>query len=128
MQKAKLDILENIPDLDIPLRADVALEGAGIASAGEKRWAFNKLILIAVPVVVLLLIAGGVLIYFLSKTPATSIQDTITTQPEGDISRENLFDDHINRYQPVEKTKPVRFAHFNDFIIDLPDTTGKPEC
>ena len=125
MQKAKLDILENIPDLEIPLSANETKGDEQSQTGPEVKWAFTKLLLIIVPTVLLALIVGGTLIYFLSGKPSSDIQTPMTLQPDEVVVREPLPGDPVHRPKPDAASESERFVQINDFIIDVQDSAGK---
>ena len=125
MQKAKLDILENIPDLEIPPGADEARGDEDRQTGQEVKWAFNKLLWIVFPVAILALITSGALIYYHSGKPSPDTRAPVTLQPEEDVIRELVAADPVTRPIPVAVSESARFARINDFIIDVPDSAGK---
>jgi len=134
VKKAKLDIWEDIPDLDIEkLGAQIPLEQVSdTEDESGGRWAFNKLLLIGAPVVLVVLTICGFLTFYL-------IRD-IDPQKQTAISQAG---DEMVRQVPVRTTLPeapgkeqragsqslvlpekTTIIYFKDFIIDLKDARG----
>ena len=118
MQKAKLDILENIPDIDmagVTNEIDAVFE---ITPISDKKWASNKLfflvsILSIIVLVVGGIIAGGVWIYF------SKHKEKIVIAYGGSTESANTG---VEVVEPAEKVITI---YFKDFIIDLKDNVGK---
>ncbi len=116
MQKAKLDILENIPDIDATGAAEGTDEVPEITTIAGKQWASNKLILlVSALVLAALVIAGGVWFYL---TKSASLKDQESKAPDNATESGNT-DTPI--FAPADKLITI---YFKDFIIDLKDTGG----
>lgn len=111
VQKAKLDILENLPDVEIPDTIIMPEAQDGSIPLKEK-WALNKLLLIVVPVLIVVLVIGGALWFYLGKDNSNLSRPQIDSHPES------------NPAATVELAKQ-NFVYFKDFIIDLKDKSGK---
>jgi flagellar basal body-associated protein FliL len=130
VEKAKLDVLEKLPDIDIMhamTQTEESLE-LPLPLSGEK-WALNKLILIAVPAVIAVLVITGVVWVFLTGTDNTATKrhsDTLAHAPVAMIEKKKLEKraEAINTQAEFNRIK-VNNAYFKDFIIDLKDSTGK---
>lgn len=133
MKKAKLDIWEDIPEFDIEKPgAQVPLEQASITEdESGGRWAFNKLLLIGAPVVLVVLIICGFLTFYLLRDIDPQKQTTISQAGQDMV-----------RQVPVRTTLPeasgkeqragtqslslpeTTIIYFKDFVIDLKDARG----
>jgi len=133
VEKAKLDVLENLPDIDI-MHAMTQNEESSelpLPLSGEK-WALNKLIMIAAPVVIVVLVITGVLWFYLTRTEKTvtkhqsdTLADTLAETPVAMIEKRKFQStDTIGTKAIFERLK-VNNAYFKDFIIDLKDRAGK---
>jgi flagellar basal body-associated protein FliL len=135
VKKAKLDILEDIPGIELEMSGtQIPLTHGDEApvESGEK-WAVNKLLLIGVPLALVALIVCGVLVYYLihkispdpqtqadiSKTsPQTVRQYPGRTLPETAGKKKNTGSQSLAL--PEKKT----ILYLKDFIIDLKDANG----
>ena len=134
MQKAKLDILENIPDVDIPVEISGTEEAAEIYPVSEKPWASNKLILlVSILALVVLIIAGG-LWYYITKRASLKHKETIVISGSDNFGKESedasksvgSATESGNAGAPIAAlADKVITIYFNDFVIDLKDTSGK---
>jgi flagellar basal body-associated protein FliL len=130
MQKAKLDILENIPDIDAAGAQEGIDEVSEIPPIAGNQWASNKLILlVSALVLVVLVIVGGVWFY-LTKSASLKDKEKIVSA-DGDTSgKENKV---IGDATEIDNTSPpalppsdkVITIYFKDFVIDLKDSGGK---
>lgn len=127
MQKAKLDILENIPDID----AAGAQEGIdGVSHIAGRQWANNKLIALASALVlVLLVIAGGVWFYLTKSSSLKDKEEMVSTDGDGSVKGNKVIGEAtvINNIDPSALPRPdkVTTIYFKDFFIDLKDSDGK---
>jgi flagellar basal body-associated protein FliL len=124
VQKAKLDILENLPDVETPdinINAEVMTEQLPVT---EVKWAFNKLLLIGVPISIVILIAAGSLWFYLARTVSPVARIKPTTPVASISGKEQIKRDKMPESIPVEPIK-MNTAYLKDFIIDLKDKTGK---
>ncbi len=125
MKKARLDLLENIPDIDLatpePQRPPDVGEGeAESAPSLPRRWAFNKILLIGAPVALILAGVATALIYFLlagSVPPEVTPVAEIEPPPQEQILPQETADVSI----PVVS----EIAYLGDFMIDVKDHQGK---
>ncbi len=128
MKKARLDLLEEMPDIELaapdvqPLEEEVE----EVPVERGRTWAFNKLILIGAPVALVVLIISGILGYFLLTRTTSPSQQTVVTQKAPAPVRE-----HAVKSPPpaeVKKTFAVseitRTIYVKDFMIDLKDNQG----
>lgn len=138
MKKAKLDILEELPEIDLAEpEAEIAAEEAA-AEIPEKQsggaWAFNKLLLIGAPAVFLALLICGALIYYLffgeaPKHPKKA--PVVVTKPDtgktGVVDEAKDDEAAYSRYDwPLQTARiPLNAAYVKDFMIDLTDSRGK---
>ncbi|MEN6469425.1 MAG: flagellar basal body-associated FliL family protein [Smithella sp.] len=131
MKKAKLDLLEDITGIEIEMPGDQPVDPVPegeepVATIGK--WAFNKLLMIFAPIVLVVLIISGMLIYYLAGTPP-SVRQTPAAGPKKY---------QITEQQLLEKTDPQQNAgsltalaseswkrvYLKDFMIDLKDAKG----
>lgn len=127
VEKAKLDILENLPEIEITdaiMQAEAPIDSS-VTVLGE-RWAFNKLFLIAAPVlIVVALVITGLLWFYLSRTEDKAVTKLKSGTPAVIVQ--------INKPRITEKiglqtaNEPAKTnkVFFKDFIIDLHDKTGQ---
>jgi len=134
MQKAKLDILENIPDIEIAGEIIEIEEVFKISPISGKQWAGNKLILlISILVLVILGIAGGVWFYLTKSTflkhkekIVISEVDNFGRQSEDAGKTVDSAAESGNTSLPIAPpADKVITIYYKDFIIDLKDTSGK---
>lgn len=126
VQKAKLDVLENLPGGEI---TDANLQHDAPATPLYaplwKKWALNKLLLVGAPVfIVLLVVIGGLLFYFMrtGTAPVTNVKSV--TQPLALQDKKTVNTEKIN-LPPAGQPIKVNTAYLKDFIIDLKDKAGK---
>jgi flagellar basal body-associated protein FliL len=134
MQKAKLDILENIPDIVIFEAASETDEAAEISPVSDKQWASNKLILlVSILGLVVLTIAGGAWFY-ITKIASLKHKETIVISSSDNFGKKIEDANKVtgsgtesgNTAEPVvPPIDKVITIYFNDFVIDLKDTSGK---
>ncbi len=129
MKKAKLDILEDIPDIDIKPSVSELLpdrESTEVNEVGEK-WAFNKLLIIAVPGVLIVMIVCGFLVYYM--------MNSISSRPETKRSISKIdrnISGHVYKKTANEKQTPLHVStpgtsttlYLKDFMIDIKDAGG----
>jgi flagellar basal body-associated protein FliL len=100
------------------------------------KWALNKLILIAAPTVIVVLVITGVLCFYLARTDntVTKLQsgtragtptDTLAVTPAAMIEKKKPQSAETISTQTAIVPVKVNNANFKDFIIDLKDKTGK---
>lgn len=125
VQKAKLDVLENLPDIDI---TDIMIQAADTPELPRTfyrgKWALNKLVLIAAPAVLVILMIGGVLWFYF--TPTKKAENRL--QSPGNVAViEKKESQHAREISAQTAIEPVKTssAYYKDFIIDLKDKTGK---
>jgi flagellar basal body-associated protein FliL len=121
VQKAKLDVLENLPELEIiEANAPTEVQDEPLPISREG-WAFNKLLLIGAPALIVVLIIIGALWFFLSRT----ITSVVKSKPGTSVAEiEKKVTTGGNVPAAVEPVK-INTAYFKDFVIDLKDKTGK---
>ncbi len=121
VEKAKLDVLENLPDIEI---TDVKIQAEEQSfSVAQKKWALNKLFLIAAPAIIVVLVITGVLWFYLTRTVTTAKLKS-GTQVTAIEKKKTVNAEKISTQAPIERLK-ANNVYFNDFIIDLKDKTGK---
>jgi len=129
MKKAKLDILEEIPDLDIEINdvQEVADQSIDTEPEGAGRFAFNKLLMVGLPVMLIVLAISGFIVYYIisgiisgsEKSEATSIKK------EMDRERSNFSPGLMDAKQPqISLPSGPLNLHLKDFIVDLKDSGG----
>jgi flagellar basal body-associated protein FliL len=118
VQKAKLDILENLPELEI-IEAISDIQEESFPPLRGK-WATNKLLLIGAPVLIGVFVLAGLLWFYVTQTP------TIISSPQ--IVNPDIIDDikkgDVSAATAGEQDKQ-NTAYLKDFIIDLKDKNGK---
>lgn len=136
MKKAKLDIWEDIPGVEIEISGDPTPLTHGIEAQddSERKWAVNKLLIIAAPFVLIVLIACGLLVFYLiqnispgSHTPTiisksgpqiTAHQGSGQTLPEATDKNQKVSS------QNLILNPKTTILYLKDFIIDLKDANG----
>lgn len=125
VQKAKLDVLENLPDIEL---ADMAIQAEDSPESplpfyGGK-WALNKLILIAVPAVMVILVIGAVLWFYLTPKgkPVNRLE---SARPVAVTEKKKPQHDQMVSTQTAIEQVKANNIYYKDFIIDLKDKTGK---
>jgi flagellar basal body-associated protein FliL len=124
VQKAKLDILENIPDVTTldasAVEVQTTLEAPSIS--GEK-WALNKLVIIGAPVLVVVLVIAG-LVLFYSSGILTPIPKTQVAEAPLDVM-ENKENTVLPSNRVIAEPEKANMVYCKDFIIDLKDKNGR---
>jgi len=127
VKKAKLDLIEEMPDIELAKAEEQPPEEEVVEGPVKPRrhWALNKLLLIGAPVALVLLIISGIGVYFLythTTEPAPGVVEQKAVVPaQKPVARPEA---------PVEVSKPVavsevtRTIYFKDFLIDLKDNQG----
>jgi flagellar basal body-associated protein FliL len=134
MQKAKLDILENIPDIDITGAMSETDEVSEISPISGKKWASNKLILLVSTLgLVVVVIAGGLWFHF-TKSVSLKHEEKIVISGGDNFGKESeeaskaagsVTESGSTSTPVVPLADKVITIYFKDFIIDLKDTSGK---
>jgi flagellar basal body-associated protein FliL len=130
VEKAKLDLLENLPDIELTDLITLTEETSELPlPLYGKKWALNKLILIAAPAVLVVLVITGVLWFYFTRTDNTVAKrqsDTLARIPAAMIEKTKLEQkvDAISAQAEFSRIK-VNNAYFKDFIIELKSNTGK---
>ncbi len=122
VEKAKLDVLEDLPDIEIT-DVKILTEEQSFPVAQEK-WALNKLLLIAAPAVIVVLVITGVLWFYLTRTDPNVTKLKSGTQVTAIEKKKSAKEEKVVIQAAVEPLK-VNNVYFKDFIIDLKDKTGK---
>ena len=130
MQKAKLDILENIPDIDTTGAQEEIEEVSEILPVSDKQWASNKLILLVSALVLAVLVLIGGVWFYLTKSASLKDKEKIVSADGDNSGKGNkVIGDatEINNIAPsvVPRSDKVITVYFKDFIIDLKDSGGK---
>lgn len=131
MKKAKLDLLEDIPGLenDLPEYPQIALDNP-VEEQDEKvtRWAYNKLIIIFAPVMLLLLTISGIVWFYSSKNVSQiSQKQAVISQKKPPVTHhiDKKTDKKINTVnQDAVSPEALKIVYLKDFIIDLKDLKG----
>ncbi len=126
MKKARLDLLEQIPDIDLagpePQRPPEDGEGETEATPSlPRRWAWNKILLIGAPVALVLAGVATALIYFLLAGPVPP-EVTPVAKIEPPPAQEEILPP-----ETAVVSVPVvsEIAYLGDFMIDVKDHQGK---
>lgn len=133
VEKAKLDLLENPSEIKITeaiIRTDDK-PGTQIP-ATKGKWALNKLVLIVAPVAIVVLIITGILLIYLIRTnnnvsrlKSGAVAGTVARTPAVVIDKRRSESAAAAITGEATARTKTNNAHFNDFIIDLKDKTGK---
>lgn len=136
MKKAKLDIWEDIPGVEIEMSGGQIPLTHGIEAQDDsgRKWAVNKLLMIAAPFVLIVLIACGLLVFYLiqnispdSHTPTiisktgpqiTAHQGSGQTLPEATDKKQKV------NSQNLILTQKTTILYLKNFMIDLKDANG----
>jgi len=114
VQKAKLDIMENLPDIGIVQADEISEEPIAQKIAPDKteKWAFNKLLMILAPIGIIIIIIGASLWFLIAKVIYAPQKEkpVIVAAIEEPVLR------------PVIELK---VAYVRDFMIDIKDKSGK---
>ncbi len=128
MRKAKLDILENIPDLDISARPAPSEDEPQEGDAPHQ-WAINKLVLIAMPAVLVLAVMVVVIVYLLTPAPkpdTESFSSQEVDHPSATLPTDAFpIEDSVGPSKAATGATPGNIVHIRDFIIDLQNSAGK---
>ncbi len=141
MKKVTLDLLEEFPGAEVELPG-TAVDESGAdqipldqesseASAGSgQKWAFNKLLFIAAPIVLMVLVVSGILFFYLTRQVSSvpKAQKTISSnKPDVAHQVSTPVKAGASQYagtQPDAVTGTSKFVYLKDFIIDLKDAKG----
>lgn len=125
VEKAKLDILENLPDIEIAdAEIQTEMQAEPFPLSGRK-WALNKLFLLVVPALVaVLVVITGVLWFYLARTDTAMTRLKSGTPAAMIENKESIKAEKISKQTASEPVKTNK-AYFAGFIIDLKDKTGK---
>ncbi|PKN77299.1 MAG: hypothetical protein CVU52_01095 [Deltaproteobacteria bacterium HGW-Deltaproteobacteria-10] len=122
VEKAKLDVLENLPDIEI---TDIKIQSEELSlPVTKEKWAFNKLLLIAAPALIVVLVITGVLWFYLSR-PDPEVAKLKSGPPVTAIEQKKPVQDEVIVTKAAIEPVKVNTVQFKDFIIDLKDKTGK---
>jgi flagellar basal body-associated protein FliL len=134
MQKAKLDILENIPDIEMFGVISESDELPDVVPIPGNKWASNKFILlVSIIGLGVVIIAGGVWFYFIKSVPLPR-KETIIVSSNGNSNKESeeaskpageVPENTSISVPAAPLAEKVTTIYFKDFIIDLKDTSGK---
>jgi len=130
MQKAKLDILENIPDIDTTGSQEGTDEVSEIPPISDSQWASNKLILLVSALFLAFLVIVGGVWFYLTKSVSLKDKEKIVSADADTSGKGNKV---IGDATEIDNTAPpalplsdkVITVYYKDFIIDLKDTGGK---
>ncbi len=124
VEKAKLDVLENLPDIELTdLNSPMMEQEESSLPVAQEKWAFNKILLIGMPAIIVVLVITGLLWFYLSRTD-TTVTKLKSVPPAVVIEKKPANDERISAPVAVEPVK-MNNAYFKDFIIDLKDKAGK---
>ncbi len=114
VQKAKLDIMENLPDIETDQEEPKKEELIPLETAAVKpeKWAFNKLLMILAPVGIIVIVIGASLWFLIAKVIYAPQKEkpVIVAAVEEKTSRPAI---------------ELKVAHVRDFMIDMKDKNGK---
>lgn len=145
MKKVTLDLLEEFPNPEkehLNIAADISKaeqvsweqeenEESLEAPEARQQWAFNKLLLIAVPLVlVVVAISGLLLFYFARQTSPVSQTHTTAGEKKTFVAHQAPTPVKTGEGQQVVSRPDVspgtlKVVYLKDFIIDLKDAQGK---
>jgi flagellar basal body-associated protein FliL len=146
--KVKLDRLEQIPELEAATAViDVELNPEEATVLPPRNWALNKLVLIAAPIAVLVILVAGGLWLFLKGTPDTASKAAlkvkkeissgvnIATPSQLEVGKDQISVKSKEALSPVTKkitdvsgsavSVKVNTVHYKDFVIDIKSNSGK---
>ncbi len=128
MRKAKLDILETIPDLDISAGVIPEVD-RGQDIKAPPRWAFNKLMMIGLPVLAALVLIAAAVVYLLFSGPTTKreaiVQHPATPSAEVGLAGSSSVSGETSSLDEPRGAARDNMVHIREFIIDLQDSAGK---
>jgi flagellar basal body-associated protein FliL len=120
VQKAKLDLLENLPDIEV-MDTAIAVDDSPltIPPGSQERWAFNKLLFIGAPILIVLIVISAGAWFFLTQF--------VFTAGRGKVAPVAVAVTEKNEVSVAPAADPVKMnmAYFKDFLIDLKDSKGK---
>ncbi len=130
VKKAKLDVIENLPDIDLPdidlIDDTIPIDPELPLPVTSEKWALNKLLVIFAPVVIVVLIMVGFLWFYFARTTNIAPKQSKAPTETASIVIEKKFQDAdmVNGRAAVQ---PVieKSVNFKDFLIDLKDKAGK---
>lgn len=133
VEKAKLDLLENPSEIEITDAVVQTEETPGLpVSATKGRWAFNKLVLVVAPVLIVVLVITGTVLFYLIRTnnnasglKTNAAKVTVTHTPAAVIDNKSFEGAASAATGASAGQAKTNGIYFNDFIIDLKDKTGK---
>lgn len=125
MQKAKLDILENIPDIEIALESECAQGVAEAIPVSGGKWAFNKILLLGLPALAIVLVIAGILWLNVSRTSAVAVKAKERLSAATAARNKPAVADKTDKSVAVSQPLKNYSSWFKDFIIDLKDKSGK---
>lgn len=134
MKKVKLDLWEDIPEIEERMDEQGQVSDAPEAVSGEgffSKWATRKLFVLIMPVGLVLLLAVSATIFLLKRTITQRQVARIQIQkPQETIRAEQLHKNATVEEAPATGIKQAlpektEILHFTDFMIDLKDAQGK---
>lgn len=125
VKKAKIDILKNLPDIEIrEIETQAEVQIAQLPVSGNK-WALNKLLLIGAPALIVVLVITGALWFYLSRTVTSSVVQIKSVTPVAKIAeKQTTSGANLEKNAVIEPAK-MNNAYFKDFVVELKDKTGK---
>lgn len=134
MKKAKLDILESIPgiELELPGAPTTPTDETEVPVESGNKWAFNKLLLMGMPILLLVLIIGGIVTYFLMKNISSLDQKPAIVKNESVLVQQAAVQKLHEKTGAKENTgapgasvpEPLKIVYVRNFMIDLKDANG----
>lgn len=128
MKKAKLDIWENIPDLDAgkPDGQDFSEPEAGSDLKRGRKWAMNKLLLITAPIVLVVLVIGVLIAFNISRNTSQKPLPVTMAKPQIVHPKSSLpvSPEPSIQYESLASSEKTKILYFKDFMIDLKDVRG----
>jgi flagellar basal body-associated protein FliL len=128
MKKAKLDILEEIPDLDIGLSETEIFADQRYSDVNEIRgkWAFNKLLIIGIPIMLVTLFVGGIIIYYMLDGASSRHKAQQMVKSGVQFQANQHATQRSSDNVQLRKTLSAKLTtfHLKDFMIDLKDAGG----
>jgi flagellar basal body-associated protein FliL len=137
VKKAKLDKWGDIPDIEpeipeVQISSDYEVEPR--VEIGRK-WAFNKLLIIAAPILLVFLLVIGVVTYFItnnishvSQSPAAVKKTELN--PNAHMAQQAVNEKTVTKPIPgtpgaaAPEPEPLKIVYMKNFMIDLQDTNG----
>jgi len=129
VKKAKLDLLEEMPEIELPkVEVQPVVEDVIDEAPVEtgRSWVFSKLIIIGVPAALLVLVVSGLLVYFLYHSTKTPSHKTVVTKTAPEPVRKPIEkpQETVLEHKPLTVAGVTKTIYIKDFMIDLKDNKG----